>query len=126
MKLILAIIRNTKINETKQALSDVGLPSFTAMGVLGRGRGRSLGRNYQTAITDPESNNAIIESRPAPRLKSKRMITLVVKDENKDAAIATILKVNKTDNSGDGKIIVLDALDSISVRTREKGNSTLD
>lgn len=126
MKLILAIIRNTKINETKLALSDAGLPSFTAMGVLGRGRGRSLGSNYQQVISDPESNEAILLSRQGPRLKSKRMITLVVTDEKKELAIATILTINKTDNSGDGKILVLEALDSISVRTRAKGNSTLD
>ncbi len=126
MKLILAIIRIAKMNETKIALSDAGLPSFTAVGVLGRGRGRGLGTNYQEVISDPVSKEVLKQIGPEPRLKSKRMITLVVPDEKKDLAVETIIKVNQTNNSGDGKIIVVEALDSISVRTGEKGDKTLD
>jgi nitrogen regulatory protein PII 2 len=126
MKLILAIIRIAKINETKLALSDAGLPSFTAMGIVGRGRGRGLGPTYQKTLSDPEANNSIIEIGPEPRLKSKRLITLVVTDDKKKLAIETIIKTNKSNNSGDGKIFVLEALDSIRVRTGERGNITLD
>lgn len=126
MKLILAIIRNAKMNETKQALSDVGLPSFTAMGVLGRGRGRGIGPNYEQAIQDDETLNALKEIGPEPRLKSKRMITLVVPDDKKDLAVETIITVNKTSNSGDGKIFVIETLDAIRVRTGETGDITLD
>jgi nitrogen regulatory protein PII 2 len=126
MKLILAIIRIAKMNETKIALSDAGLPSFTAVGVLGRGQGRGFGANYQNVINDPVSQEALNQIGPEPRLKSKRMITLVVPDEKKDLAIETIIKVNQTKNSGDGKIIVVEALDSITVRTGEKGDKTLD
>ncbi|HEX3023715.1 MAG TPA: P-II family nitrogen regulator [Chitinophagaceae bacterium] len=126
MKLILAIIRIAKINETKQALSDAGLPSFTAMGVLGRGRGRGLGPTYQKTLSDPEAKNCIVEIGPEPKLKSKRMINLIVTDDKKDLAVETILAVNKTGNSGDGKIIVLETLESVRVSTGERGNSTLD
>lgn len=126
MKLILAIIRIAKMNETKIALSDAGLPSFTAVGVLGRGRGRGLGTNYQEVISDPNNKEALKQIGPEPRLKSKRMITLVVPDDKKDLAVETIIKVNQTNNSGDGKIIVVEALDSIRVRTGEKGDITLD
>lgn len=126
MKLILAIIRIAKMNETKQALSEAGLPSFTAMGVLGRGRGRGLGPNYQEAINNPANIEAFSQLPEMPRLKSKRMITLVVTDEKKELAIHTIIKANQTGNSGDGKIFVINAIDSITVRTGEKGNVTLD
>ena len=126
MKLILAIIRIAKMNETKQALSDVGLPSFTAMGVLGRGQGRGLGPKYQEVVSNPENQEVLKQIGPEPRLKSKRMITLVVPDAKKDLAVETIIKTNQTGNSGDGKIIVVEALDSISVRTGEKGEVTLD
>jgi nitrogen regulatory protein PII 2 len=126
MKLILAIIRIAKMNETKVALSEAGLPSFTAMGVLGRGRGRGIGPNYEQAMTDPANKEALSQLSEMPRLKSKRMITLVVTDEKKDLAIQTIIKANQTGNSGDGKIFVISAIDSISVRTGEKGNVTLD
>jgi nitrogen regulatory protein PII 2 len=126
MKLILAIIRIAKMNETKQALSDAGLPSFTAVGVLGRGRGRGLGPNYQEVISNPQNKEVLQQIGPEPRLKSKRMITLVVPDEKKDQAVETIIKVNQTNNSGDGKIIIVEALDAIRVRTGEKGDAILD
>jgi Nitrogen regulatory protein PII len=126
MKLILAIIRIAKMNETKQALSDAGLPSFTAMGVTGRGRGRGLGPTFQAVINDPNNEELIKSLPPEPRLKAKRMITIVVADDKKDLAVQTIIKTNQTGNSGDGKVFVIDAVDSITVRTGEKGESTLD
>lgn len=127
MKLILAIIRIAKMNETKQALSDAGLPSFTAMSVMGRGNGRGLGPTYQEVMANPD-NKEIIEQikKEEPRLKAKRVITLVVTDDKKDLAVETIIKVNQTHNSGDGKIFVIEALDSIRVRTGEAGDLTLD
>jgi nitrogen regulatory protein PII 2 len=121
MKLILAIIRIAKMGETKQALSDAGLPSFTAMPVLGRGKGN--GDLEKAVDADPEYLELIAN---VPRLKSKRMITLVVTDEKKDLAVETIIKANQTGTSGDGKIIVLNAVDSVRVRTGESGDSTLD
>lgn len=125
MKLILAMIRITKMNETKVALSDAGLPSFTAMPIVGRGKGRGIGPTYEQTKNDPESAT-YKETYDMPRLKSKRMITLVVTDEKKDLAVETIIKVNQTGNSGDGKIFVIESQDSIRVRTGEKGDSTLD
>lgn len=127
MKLILAVIRIAKMNETKIALSDVGLPSFTAMGVMGRGIGRGLGPTFQATLSNPENVDIIKQIKTEePRLKSKRMITLVVTDDKKDLAVQTIIKVNQTANSGDGKIFVIEALDSVKVRTSEHGDITLD
>lgn len=125
MKLILAMIRIAKMNETKAALSDAGLPSFTAMSILGRGAGRAIGPNIQATKNHPDmvAENEVLVM---PRLKSKRMITLVVTDDKKDLAVETIMKVNQTGNSGDGKIFVVDALDSVRVRTGESGDLTLD
>ena len=126
MKLILAVIRIAQMNKTKEALSDAGLPSFTAMPVLGRGIGRGMGPTYQKIIADPKNLEAIQQLGPEPRLKSKRIITLVVTDDKKDLAIETIIKTNQTGNSGDGKIFVVEALESVSVRTGERGDKTLD
>jgi nitrogen regulatory protein PII 2 len=114
------------MNETKIALSDAGLPSFTAMSVMGRGRGRGLGPKYQEVLGNPELLEKLKEMNPEPRLKSKRVITLVVTDEKKDLAIETLIKTNQTGNSGDGKIFVIEAVDSVRVRTGEKGDLTLD
>jgi nitrogen regulatory protein PII 2 len=126
MKHIIAIIRIVKMNETKQALADAGLPSFTALGVTGRGRGRGLGPNYQKILQDDTKQELISQLGPEPRLKSKRMIMMVVTDEKKDLAVETIIKTNQTGNSGDGKIFVIEALGSVRVRTGESGDITLD
>jgi Nitrogen regulatory protein PII len=122
MKLILAIIRIAKMTETKQMLSDAGLPSFTAMSVVGRGKGHSEIEKVIEAA-DPEYRELI---QTAPRLKSKRMITLVVTDDKKDLAVETLMKANQSGQSGDGKIFVINTADSIRVRTAETGDITLD
>jgi nitrogen regulatory protein PII 2 len=121
MKLILAMIRIDKMAATKLALSDAGLPSFTAMPVLGRGRGR--GGVEKVKGENPELAELIQE---VPRLKSKRMITLVVTDSKKELAVETLIKINQTGKSGDGKIFVIPTTDSIRVRTGESGDITLD
>jgi nitrogen regulatory protein PII 2 len=126
MKLILSVIRIAKMNETKKALSDAGLPSFTAMGVLGRGRGRGIGPNYEKILKDSETNDSLKEFVPEPRLKSKRMITLIVPDDKKDIAVETIIRVNRTNNSGDGRIFVIETIDAVRVRTGERGDLILD
>jgi nitrogen regulatory protein PII 2 len=127
MKLILAVIRIAKMQETKEALADAGLPSFTAMPVLGRGQGHGDLDKIRAAELDAEQHQAALELIPeVPRLKSKRMITLVVTDEKKDTAVDTILKVNHTGKSGDGKIFVVEALGSYSVHSGASGDETLD
>lgn len=121
MKLILAMIRIAKMADTKVALSEAGLPSFTAMPVLGRGKGHG---DYEKAESaDPELRELISAM---PRLKSKRMITLVVTDDKKDLAVETIIKANRSGKSGDGKIFVIPTAGSVSVRTGESGDITLD
>ena len=122
MKLILAMIRIDKMAATKLALSDAGLPSFTAMQVSGRGKGKG-GFEKAAGLLDVDQQELIIEM---PRLKSKRMITLVVTDEKKQLAVETLIKINQTGKSGDGKIFVIPTTDSIRVRTGESGDITLD
>lgn len=121
MKLIMAIIRIAKMAQTKEALSALDLPSFTALPVVGRGKGH--GDLERAELVDPEHHEHIQQQ---PRLKAKRMITLVVTDDKKDLAVETIIKVNQTGKSGDGKIIVIDTIESVRVRTGEKGDITLD
>jgi nitrogen regulatory protein PII 2 len=130
MKLILAIIRIARMGETKAALAEVGLPSFTAMPILGRGRGHGDLEKINQA-KENETCPVILEDvmsfiSEEPRLKSKRMITLVVTDEKKDLAVETIIKANQTGKSGDGRIFVVEALDSYSVHSGVSGNETLD
>jgi len=127
MKMIIAIIRMAKMNETKKALAAIGLPSFMASGeVQGRGRGLGIGPNYMAVKNDPELQEPLKELGTEPRLKTKRLINLVVTDDKLDLAIQTIIAANKTGNSGDGKIFVLPTAEAIQVRTGESGDSVLD
>lgn len=126
MKMILAIIRKKRINETKKALEAIGLPSFMATGeVLGRGKGRGLGETYQQTLSDPEVLE-YLEDVGHYQLKAKRMITLIVQDKKCDEAVQTIIKANSTGNSGDGKIFVLPTSEAIQIRTGDKGEAILD
>jgi nitrogen regulatory protein PII 2 len=127
MKLILAIIRIAKMGETKEALAGVGLPSFTAMPVLGRGQGHGDLEKIKAATLNPDAHDDALGFIPeVPRLKSKRMITLVVTDDKKDLAVETIIRTNQTGKSGDGKIFVVNTLNSFSVHSGESGDGTLD
>ncbi len=125
MKMIIAIIRIDKMNETKQALSGIGLPSFFATGrAFGRGKGK-----WDAKVLEGVKNNqpeAISLLGPEPRLRPQRVLTIVVKNNKVKDAINTIIQANKTDTPGDGKIFVLPMSDTIRVRTKETGDSVLD
>lgn len=125
MKEVMAIIRINKINETKRALAKAGFPSLTATGrVFGRGKGMVDFRVMKGAEEGiPE---AIAQLGSDPKLVPKRMITLVVQNDKVDLAVKTLISVNKTGNSGDGKIFVLPIMESFRVRTAERGDITLD
>jgi nitrogen regulatory protein PII 2 len=127
MKRIRAIIRIAKINDTKEALAAIGLPSFTVSGkVEGRGRGAGYGPRYQEVVNNPETRSELIELGEVPRLKTKRMIDLVVTDDKAQAAVDAIIKANKTENSGDGKIFVIPIAEAVQVRTGDAGDKVLD
>ncbi len=125
MKLIMAIIRIDKMNATKRALSDVGLPSMTATGkVFGRGKGLWDAKVLEGVKKDlPE---ALAHLGKEPRLRPQRVITLIVTDDKKDKAIDTIIEANQTPEPGDGKIFVIPMIDAIKVRTGESGDLALD
>jgi nitrogen regulatory protein PII 2 len=125
MKLIMAIIRINKMNETKRALSDVGLPSMTTTGkVFGRGKGLWDAKVLEGVKKDlPE---ALAHLGKEPRLRPQRVVSIVVTDDKVQTAIDTIIEANQTPEPGDGKIFVIPAYDSIKIRTGETGDITLD
>jgi nitrogen regulatory protein PII 2 len=60
------------------------------------------------------------------RLIPKRAILMIVPDKSVKKAVKTIISVNRAGKSGDGKIFVMPSIDSVSVRTGESGDATLD
>ena len=124
MKEICAIIRMNRINATKRALADAGLPSLTVRKVLGRGTGKV---EYMIQ-SDPstEFEEAENTSERGPKLIPKRLLTLVVPDRVKDKAVQTIIQANQTGKAGDGKIFVMPLLDACRIRTGEQGDVAID
>ncbi|MGA8830956.1 MAG: P-II family nitrogen regulator [Desulfomonilaceae bacterium] len=124
MKAIMAIIRMNMMNKTKKALSDAGIPSMTAKDVLGRGKGLVDYSLLEGAEKGYEE--AIAQLGHSQRLIPKRLLFTVVPEKLKKKAVTTIIKVNQTGKSGDGKIFVMPISNSISVRTGEGGDKVLD
>ena len=125
MKEIISVIRINKVNATKKALIEAGIPAFTATGrVMGRGKGVV---HYDILNGAAEGHpEAIAQLGNAPRLVAKRILTVVVPDELCKPAIDTIIKANQTGKPGDGKIFVTPILETIRVRTSEKGDEALN
>jgi len=118
MKEVMAIIRMNKINDTKRAMNDAGITSFTATGrVLGRGRGLVDYRILHGA--EEGYQEAISQLGDGPRMVPKRLITIVVSDDWVERTVEAVIKTNQTGTSGDGKIFVLPILEVTRVRTGE-------
>lgn len=124
MKEITAIIRMNKMNETKRALSEAGIPSVTARDALGRGKGLVDMQLLKGAELGYEE--AISQLGQSGRLIPKRILLIVVPDRLVNKTVKTIIRVNQTGKSGDGKIYVMPCLDAVRVRTGEFGDEVLD
>jgi nitrogen regulatory protein PII 2 len=124
MKEVMAIVRMNMMNKTKKALSDIGISSMTAKEVLGRGKGLVDYKLLEGAEKGYEE--AIAQLGQSQRLIPKRLLLVVVPEKLVKTAVSTIIEVNQTGKSGDGKIFVTPVSDSFSVRTGEGGDGVLD
>jgi nitrogen regulatory protein PII 2 len=125
MKEIISVIRINKVNETKKALVDAGIPAFTATGrVMGRGKGQV----HFDILKGAEAGHpeAIAQLGNAPRLVAKRILTVVVPDDLCKTAIDIIIRTNQTGKPGDGKIFVTPILETVRIRTGEQGQAALN
>ncbi len=114
---IVAIIRPTKMLNTKKALAEMGLPSFTALKVFGRGK--QGGRIAELAYRVSPEIAKRAEEAPASFIP-KRLIMAVVPEAMVEKAVATIIRTNQTGQHGDGKIFILPVEGSYRVRTGER------
>lgn len=128
MKEITAIIRMNKINETKDALLKSKFPSFTCRKVSGRGKKKVdfIMIDDETISSKASYDKSFVEDiSEVHRLVPKRMLTILVKDEDVQEVVDLIIETNRTSNPGDGKIFVRDVLDVYRVRTGEVGEDAL-
>jgi nitrogen regulatory protein PII 2 len=127
MKEVMAIIRMNMINKTKEALALEGFIALTCRKVLGRGKKKvdyELIKDLMSGgeIESPQIAESVSEGH---RLVPKRLITLVVKDDEVKKVVKTIISINQTGNPGDGKIFVLPIVDAVRVRTGEASENAL-
>lgn len=121
MKEVMAIVRQNKVNLTKEALAEAGIPAFTCRKVLGRGKkliDMSLLQSLVDAGEVPATPVGEYVSETT-RLISKRVFTLIVEDTEVEKVVNTIMDVNSTGNPGDGKIFVLPVFENYKVRNGE-------
>ncbi len=114
MKEIMAVIRIKMMNQTKEALAEAGISSMTAREVLGRG----ASRQKESLLREEEAQDL--------RLVAKRLLFVVVPDELVARVVKTIIRVNQTGSSGDGKIWVMPVMDATRVRTGESGDVAIN
>jgi nitrogen regulatory protein P-II 1 len=112
MKRIEAIIRPSKLDEVKEALSEAGITGMTVFETKGFGRTGGRKEVYRGSAY-------VVDFVP------KIMIQIVVIDDLVTTAIDTIERAAKTGKIGDGKIFVSDVLEVVRIRTGEHGNDAL-
>ena len=112
MKKIEAIIRHFKLEEDKDALTEIGVQGMTVSEV--RGFGRQKGHKEQYRGTEYTVDFL-------PKVKME----VVVGDDDTERVIEAIQQTARTGQIGDGKIFVIDLENMIRIRTGESGESAL-
>jgi nitrogen regulatory protein PII 2 len=121
MKEVMAIVRQNKVNVTKEALALAGIPAFTCRKVLGRGK-KLIDMSLLTSIVDSGEIPATASGEylsESTRLIPKRVFTMIVEDGDVEKAVNAIMEVNSTNNPGDGKIFVIPINETYQVRNGE-------
>jgi nitrogen regulatory protein P-II 1 len=112
MKKIEAIIKPFKLEEVREALSEIGINGLTVTEVKGFGRQKGHTELYRGA-------EYIIDFLPKVKLE------LVVADDILDSAMEAIVKAAHTGKIGDGKIFVTSVEQAMRIRTGETGDSAV-
>lgn len=112
MKLIQAIIKPFKLDDVREALTEIGVTGMTAIEVKGFGRQKGHTELYRGA-------EYVVDFLPKVKLE------IVVKEEDVERAIETIQNAAHTGKIGDGKIFVLPVEQVIRIRTGESGRDAV-
>ena len=112
MKKIEAIIKPFKLDEVREALSEVGVTGLTVTEVKGFGRQKGHTELYRGA-------EYVVDFLP------KIKIELVIADSAVEQAIEAIIKAARTGKIGDGKIFVWDLERVVRIRTGELDGDAL-
>jgi nitrogen regulatory protein PII len=112
MKKIEAIIKPFKLEEVKDALSEIGIEGMTVSEVKGFGRQKGHTEIYR-------GSEYTVDFLPKIKLE------IVLADANLDRAVNAIVASAKTGKIGDGKVFVSDVESAFRIRTDEQGEAAV-
>ena len=112
MKLIKAVIKPFKLDEVKQALSEIGIAGLTVTEAKGFGRQKGHSELYRGA-------EYVVDFVP------KVTLEIAVPDGLATQVVEAIERTARTGKIGDGKIFVLAVDEAVRVRTGERGDGAL-
>lgn len=112
MKKIEAIIKPFKLDDVREALSDIGITGMTVSEVKGFGRQKGHTELYRGA-------EYMVDFLPKVKLD------IVLADDEVDRAIDVIVKTAQTGKIGDGKIFVTEVERVVRIRTQEEDEEAL-
>jgi nitrogen regulatory protein P-II 1 len=112
MKRIEAIIRPSKLDEVKEALSEAGIQGMTVTEVKGFGRTGGKREVYRGSAY-------VVDFLPKIRIE------IVAPDGLVTTILDAVLKSAKTGKIGDGKIFIYEVLDAVRIRTGEHGDEAV-
>jgi nitrogen regulatory protein P-II 1 len=112
MKRIEAIVRPSKLDEIKEALSELGIKGMTVTEVKGFGRTRGRREVYRGSAY-------VVDFLP------KILVEVVVPEDLAAAVLEAVQRTAKTGKIGDGKIFVSDVLEAVRIRTGEHGDDAV-
>lgn len=108
MKLIIAIIKPSKLDPVREALTDIGIEGMTVSEVRGFGRQKGHKEIYRGSEYTVHF---------VPKIK----IEIVLTDELAERAVLAIQETANTGHIGDGKIFVIPIAEAVRIRTGETG-----
>ena len=112
MKMVTAIIKPFKLDEVREALSDIGVQGITVTEVKGFGRQKGHTELYRGA-------EYVVDFLPKIRIET------AVTDDRVDAVIEALQASAGTGKIGDGKIFVIPLQQVVRIRTGETGADAL-
>ena len=112
MKIVSAIIKPFKLDDVREAMSEIGITGLTVYEVKGFGRQKGHTELYRGA-------EYVVDYIP------KVKIEVAIDDDRVDQVIDTIIESAKTGKIGDGKIFVTNLENVVRIRTSETGSSAL-
>ena len=112
MKLITAIVKPFKLDDVREALSEIGVQGITVTEVKGFGRQKGHTELYRGA-------EYVVDFLPKVKIET------VVEDDTVEKVIEAISTAANTGKIGDGKIFVLNVEQAVRIRTGEAGNDAL-